>query len=1425
MTNFARLLALMCWMSLLAVPLMSQDPCSNITSVAMDTPISVTLSGPGVWNPAPNCGQTSPGQEKIYKFTTTYPGVYTINIESTDENAIFNYFYKEGGCNSSNWICLGTAWVSDNFNTGLLFGQEMYYILVVSDDVSSGEQTFKIVSPPPPPDPCLNIQTLTCGTPVSVSLKYPGGAWQNEISCDLWYNYSGGEERVYSFTPTQSGEYYIGTEELLNGGDGSAMSWVTFSLKAASDGCNQNGWLDGCLQWIVFAGDIVDMGWLTAGNEYYILIEALPNMDPNWSEEVSSSIKFSISCPPPIPPCLDAPVAPDNYNIYCLPGPLTLSWPAAPGATSYEVYFGTSPNPPLYSTGESTSVTVGSLEAGTYYWQVRPANAQGTAGNCPVWSFLVQPDPEGNVFANPIVIGSLPYSTSGNTLAYNCWTSEFGNPSPDVFYRFTINTCESLVDISLDQTTFPNSLSLLNSDGIKIADDDNLGLADASILMNVPAGTYYIVVEGAEWYPYAGNYHLNVSVSDGTPPTISCPPDKTVAADISCQAVLDDYTSLGTATDNCTANPAKSQTPAPGEIFGLGTTLVTLKATDGAGLTGTCSFNVTVADQTPPVAICPADFTVDSDPAECGAVLSSIVLYSDNCNYSHPITVEFEFPIGTSPVYFYAYDPSGNSDTCTFNVTVNDVTLPTITCPANIVDNNAPGACGAVESYETPTATDNCEIDPPELLSGLPSGSIFPVGITTNVWQAKDPSNNSATCSFTVSISDIQAPTVICPPNITKPNDFGQCGRTIGYLGNAFGNDNCFIDPLTNDSPGFFPLGATTVTYKVTDGAGNTGTCSMTVTIYDNEYPTVVCPPNITTQTDELDCAATVGYSATAHDNCSGVTLKYTNDPNSSFELGYTNVTATATDAAGNSVNCSFLIKVDPRVEICNDYDDDCDGYVDEAQDWKKVAKRIAKNGGAFDEYGISVDIDDEWAIVGSNKKNSNGQPVGSAYLLHRVNGEWTGVLRLQPDQLSAGIQFGSSVAIHKDIAAVGAPSDDEMSGNAGAVFIYQQNAVNPNSWVQTKKLFASDSGEGNNFGAAVALDGNWLVAGSPLHNGIHGADAGAAYVFGRNTGATDNWGQAAQLIASDGEANDNFGQSVAIDGENVVIGAPGDDDQGAESGAAYRFNRNQGGADSWGQVAKLHGAQTLAGDKFGSSVAISGGFTLVGAPYNDLTGDDAGAAFAFNPHGQMTLLTNPYSHPGDHYGAAVAIDGEYAVVSAPGDNPFGDNSGKAFVYLLIDQGFALVGQLTDGGGAAGDALGTSAAISNRTVLLGAPFDQYGNAAHWGSVVFFEGLCSDDSAQPHLGDEPEVTLAGLDVRVFPVPFSETLTIQVNTDAAKVQISILNTLGQEVARLNEGQTNGQGRYEWQAGNIQPGMYFVRVQAGQLVQTKPVILVRD
>ena len=207
------------------------------------------------------------------------------------------------------------------------------------------------------------------------------------------------------------------------------------------------------------------------------------------------------------------------------------------------------------------------------------------------------------------------------------------------------------------------------------------------------------------------------------------------------------------------------------------------------------------------------------------------------------------FPVGTTTVTYLVTDASANTGTCSFDVTVDDNENPTIVCPADIIQNNDLGVCGATVNYVTPVGLDNCAGSITSLLAGQASGTIFPIGTTTVDYEVVDVSGNTASCSFDVTINDTQNPVIVCPANITQSNDLGVCGAAVNYV-TPVGSDNCpgSITTLTagQATATVFPIGTTLNTYLVTDASGNTGTCSFNVTVNDTQNPTIVCPANIT---------------------------------------------------------------------------------------------------------------------------------------------------------------------------------------------------------------------------------------------------------------------------------------------------------------------------------------------------------------------------------------------------------------------------------------------------------------------------------------------------------------------------------------------------------------------------------------------------
>ncbi|MGH8004731.1 MAG: HYR domain-containing protein, partial [Limisphaerales bacterium] len=423
-----------------------------------------------------------------------------------------------------------------------------------------------------------------------------------------------------------------------------------------------------------------------------------------------------------------------------------------------------------------------------------------------------------------------------------------------------------------------------------------------------PVGTTAVNCVATDAAGNQANCGFTVTVNDNEDPVVTCPADIIQSSDPGqCSAVVTYITST---SDNCPGPVTLVCTPPSGSTFGIGTSTVKCVATDAAGNKDSCSFSVTVDDNQNPSISCPANIVKDNEPGQCGAAASFAAVATDNCpgvSYvCSPPSGSF-FPIGTTPVVCTATDASGNQASCSFTVTVNDTESPTISCPANIVQSNDPGQCGATVNYSAP-ATDNC----PGVVVNCtpPPSSFFPIGTTAVNCTATDAAGNQASCSFTVTVNDTEDPTISCPPNIVKGNDPNNCDTLVTFI--AIPGDNCpgVSYVCSPPSGSLFPVGTTVVTCTATDAAGNQAECQFTVTVNDVQGPTIVCSPNIVTGTDPGRCDAAVSYTVTASNGCPGVTLVCNPPSGSIFPKGTTTVNCTATDVAGNTASCSFTVTV-----------------------------------------------------------------------------------------------------------------------------------------------------------------------------------------------------------------------------------------------------------------------------------------------------------------------------------------------------------------------------------------------------------------------------------------------------------------------------------------------------------------------------------
>jgi hypothetical protein len=413
---------------------------------------------------------------------------------------------------------------------------------------------------------------------------------------------------------------------------------------------------------------------------------------------------------------------------------------------------------------------------------------------------------------------------------------------------------------------------------------------------------------------------FTITIVDNQPPIITgCPADQTVnAANGRCDNVV--IWNPPTASDNC-PGVSLSTNHISGETFPVGTTLVTYTATDHAGLITTCSFNVTVLDNQPPVIVCPASISVSNDAGTCGAsVMITNATATDNCPgvtvagvRSDALPLNAAYPVGTTTITWTATDAHTNTSTCSQTVIVTDTEKPVIIgTPANITQTNDAGVCGAKVSWIAATASDNCP--GVTISSNYQPGDLFPVGTTTVTYTATDAHGNTVTTSFTVTVTDDENPVIVgTPANITQTNDAGVCGAKVNWTA-ATATDNCpGVTISSNYQPGdLFPVGTTTVTYTAKDAYGHVVTTSFTVTVTDDENPVIVgTPANITQTNDAGVCGAKVSWiAATATDNCPGVTISSNYQPGDLFPVGTTTVTYTAKDAYGHVVTTSFTVTV-----------------------------------------------------------------------------------------------------------------------------------------------------------------------------------------------------------------------------------------------------------------------------------------------------------------------------------------------------------------------------------------------------------------------------------------------------------------------------------------------------------------------------------
>jgi hypothetical protein len=473
-------------------------------------------------------------------------------------------------------------------------------------------------------------------------------------------------------------------------------------------------------------------------------------------------------------------------------------------------------------------------------------------------------------------------------------------------------------------------------------------------------------------------------------------------------------------------------------------------------------------------------------------------------------------------------------------------------------------------------------------------------------------------------------------------------------------------------------------------------------------------------------------------------------------------------------------------------------------------AKITAGSPSAGDLFGDCVAIAGDTVVVGVPSDDDPGTGSGSVYVFHRNVNMWPQIDWFRSNEWQNGALFGQAVSISGTDIAVGAPFDIIGGLITGSVEVCQRTDI---GWGLGQLLTAADAAEGDYFGEKVCISGNDIIVGA-RGNDDSGPRSGSAYIFHRSGTV---WTQQAKLVANDAAAEDWFGNSVSISGEYAIVGARFDDDRGDTSGSAYIFHRS--GA-VWTQQAKLVVSDGARGDQFGMSVSINGDYAAVGAWFDDDGGDKSGSVYIFHRSGstwtQLAKITAMDAAAGDRFGESVKLDGNSLIVGAPFGNA---GCGAAYVFYHWQGNWVQRYRLTAYQPVINDYFGWSVDISSDCAVVGASGDDDAGSESGSAYVFRPVTSIEDNPFP-LPSSPVI------FPNYPNPFNGRTSISFALPQdSHVNLRVYDLLGRSVATLIDNDLQaGYHDIAWDAKDQPSGVYFYQITAGEFAETRKLLLLK-
>ncbi len=549
-----------------------------------------------------------------------------------------------------------------------------------------------------------------------------------------------------------------------------------------------------------------------------------------------------------------------------------------------------------------------------------------------------------------------------------------------------------------------------------------------------------------------------------------------------------------------------------------------------------------------------------------------------------------------------------------------------------------------------------------------------------------------------------------------------------------------------------------------------------------------------------------------------------------------------------------------------------------------QASELAAPNVAKDDKFGYSVAVDGDIAVVGAYRDDDNGADSGAAYVFTRSGSVvWDEGVKLTASDGNSFDNFGISVAVDGETIVIGAPGDDredddttinvvETAVNSGSAYVFTKVE---GEWRQAAKLTANDGESLDYFGHSVAVSGNTVLVGAyqddreETDTETELEDSGSVYVFTKPTGGWGAWDDLPQTGASDPEEDkdgltaklnapnaaddDRFGTSVALDDDTAVIGAPGDDAKGIDSGSVYVFVKPSGGpwVTTSTQTATLVAGDGEPGDSFGISVTVDGDTAVVGAYQHDSIAPDsdpnapsylldAGAAYVFTRDLGGTWdtgekLTAEDGETGDYFGYSVAVDVDTVVVGAYQDDDNGTDSGSAYIFTRDSETNrrSQNNKLTHENGEAGDWFGYSVAVDTEahTALIGAGSAHVMDIHDWHDVaasgpVITHTIANLTNNRQYDFEVRAVNLAGVGDLAereatphSPVPPSPTNRRPSFTEGSRTTRTVAEdvALGTEVGEPLIATDRDRDRLQYSLSGDGRGSFDVDASTGQLITT--------